>query len=329
MSTSIKCSSCNATLPPLSMVCEYCGTVNSAKTNSNESGQTVSTGVNLVDLVTSIEDNISQIKQMPKPSLMSFLIHNSLVSGPIFTLASLLLSFKTSEYFLIAAVGFLFYTIFGVFKKKRNKFDPTLYKTLLTTFDTNERQAQTYFGSDRKTNDLINSYGSELKLLKNSIKKNKALEWVGYAIVLIVLVVSLIAPEPKTATQKNKEVTEQEQTSVQGIRDLINKNQFEKAQAAIQALKSDENKITLLSEMQLIDLKSQLDAVKGAIEKGDGDVQKIQNDLKSIKWSKISTSLDLETIEQAIFMKFVDYKKQINELLPANNKIDINDEIEF
>ena len=116
---------------------------------------------------------------------------------------------------------------------------------------------------------------------------------------------------------------------MQGIRDLINKNQFEKAQAAIQALKSDENKITLLSEMQLIDLKSQLDGVKGAIEKGDGDVQKIQNDLKSIKWSKISTSLDLETIEQAIFMKFVDYKKQINELLPANNKIDINDEIEF
>ncbi len=329
MSNSIKCTSCKAPLPPLSMVCEYCGAINSAASKSNESGETISAGVNLNDFVKNIEDNISEIKQMPQPNLMSFLVHNSLVSGPIFTLASLLLSFKTSEYFLLATVGFIFYTIFGIFKKKKNKFDPALYKTLLATFDANQRQAQTYFGSDRKTNDLIGGYSNELNLLKKSIKKNKALEWVGYAIVLLVLVVSFLAPEPKTASQKNKELAADEQLVLPSIRELINKGDFEKAQTAIQALKSDDNKIVLLSEMQLMDLTTQLDALKVAAEKTDRNFEKIQNDLKSIKWAKISTTLDLESIEEPIFLKFVNLKKEINELLPTNYKIDINDEIEF
>lgn len=329
MSTSLKCSFCNATLPPLSMVCEYCGAVNSAASKSNDNGETVSMGINLDDFVKNIEDNITQIKQMPQPSLMSFLIHNALVSGPVFTLAFLLLSFKTSEYFLLPAIGFLFYTIYGIFRKKQNKFDPNLYKTLLATFDANQRQAQTYFGSDRKTNELINGYSSELNLLKNSIKKNKVLEWVGYVIVLAVLLVSFVTPEPKTALQKNKETTAEEKPALEGIKAMIDKGEFEKAQAAIQMLKSDENKIILLSEMQLIDLTAQLDLLKDIVQKPVGDYQKIQNDLQSIKWSKISTSLDLESIEQPLFEKFVNRKKQINDLLPDRYKIDITDDTEF
>jgi hypothetical protein len=241
----------------------------------------------------------------------------------------LLLSFKTSEYFLFVAVFFFFYTIIGIFRKKRNKFDPNLYKTLLTTFDANQRQAQTYFGSDRKTNDLINGYTDELNALKKSIKKNKTLEWVGYAIVLLVLVVSFAAPNPKTASEKSKELAAEEQPALQGIRTMIGKGEFEKAQAAIQALKSDENKITLLSEMQLADLSNQLNTLKAEIAKTDANFQQIQGDLKSIKWSKISTNIDLESIEQPVFMQFVELKKQVNEQLPYKFKIDILDDTEF
>ena len=134
-------------------------------------------------------------------------------------------------------------------------------------------------------------------------------------------------PEPKTNSEINNEVLNSETSVMLKVDSIINANNIELAKKELLNLKSNQNITEVKSKIQLKELELALTKVENKIEQGEASSAKI--DLMKIIWIKNSVEYDMEQFEEKYFKKFISLKNVVNEKLPPEQKITVENEFDF
>jgi len=314
MLQTIKCPNCKAELVPNTTVCEWCNFV------INQEGDR-----SIENISSDLEEIIKSMKGIENPNILSSFRKNSKISMPIFTIAFFLLAYKVSTWFAIPGIFFLINALLSIFKKSTN---PTAsLKLLKAEFDEKVRNFQNLYGLNNRYKSQIQGYQNEWKIIENAAIKGRMFEWISYGVIVLVFTFSFLLPEPKTNSEINNEVLNSETSVMLKVDSIINANNIELAKKELLNLKSNQNITEVKSKIQLKELELALTKVEKKIEKGESNSAKI--DLMKIIWIKNSVEYDMEQFEEKYFKKFIALKNAVNEKLPPEQKIMVENEFDF
>ena len=314
MSQTIKCPNCKADLLANSTICEWCNFV------INQEGDK-----SIESISDDLDEIIKAMKGIENPTLLSSFKKNSKISMPIFAASSFLLSYKVNGWFAILGIFFLLYSIVSIFKKSTNPI--ANLRPLKAAFDEKVRNFQNLYGLNNKYKAQIQQYQNDWKLIENAATKGILVEWISYGLVVLFFVIAFILTEPKTKSEVNNELVSSETESMLKADSLLNENNIDLAKKELMKIKSNQNSIELKSKIQLKEIELALTKVENKIEQGDATSAK--SDLMKIIWIKNSVDYDIEQFEEKYYKQFIALKNVVNDKLPADKKIKVEDEFDF
>jgi hypothetical protein len=314
MSQTIKCPNCKADFAANTTVCEWCNFV------INQEGDK-----SIERISADLDEIIKSMKGIENPTLFSSFKRNSKISMPLFTVASFLLAYKVNGWFAILGIFFLVYSLFSIFKKSSNPI--ASLRPLKAAFDEKVSSFKNLYGENNKYKSQIQGYQNEWRIIENAASKGRVFEWISYGVIVLIFTFAFFLPEPKTNSEINNDVVNSESSVMLKVDSLITANNIELAKKELLNISSAQNKIEGKSKIQLKEIEFALNKVENKIEQGDFDAAK--NELIKITWVKNSTDYDSEQFEEKYFKQFVVLKNAVNEKLPANQKIKVEDEFDF
>jgi hypothetical protein len=314
MSQTIKCPNCKAELPSNTTICEWCNFV------LNQEGDN-----SIENISADLEGIIKAMKGIEHPSVFSSFKKNAKISMPIFTIAFFLLSYKVSAWFAILGIFFLINSFLTIFKKSTNPIGSL--KPLRAEFDEKVRNFQNLYGLNNKYKNQIQKYQNEWKVIENAASKGILFEWVGYGVLVLVFMISIFFPDPKSNSEINTELVNSESSVMLKIDSLIVIKNIELAKKELVNLKSNQNVIEGKSKIQVKELELALSKVENEIMSGEIDLAK--SNLMKITWAKNSADYDSEQFEVKYFKQFIAIKSAVNEKLPEDHKITVETELDF
>lgn len=120
-------------------------------------------------------------------------------------------------------------------------------------------------------------------------------------------------------------VLEEEQLKVkENIELMISQEKFEEALVAIKQLDDSKEAIVYRSQVQLGELTQELDSLESLLE--NKEYSKIQLGLDKLSWMKTSANFTEEMLERDILKTFLVRKSALNNQLPEDMRIEIEDE---
>jgi hypothetical protein len=314
MST-IKCPSCGGDMPSIARVCEYCG----ALVNQDSSDS-------ITTLTTEIEKKLTELKQIPIPGIWSSFMRNSKISMPVFTVVSFILAYKVSDYFIIAGLVFMIYSLVSLFRKRKPS-PLSAFPSLKAEFETLSSKVNTLYGNDLNAKKVLSNFKTEVDRIETGIKKGRRTELLAYGIILLLLSVAWLIPEPASVEDKALIELNEDASTVQKIEAMINKGDIDMAKAALKDVKSPINQVIIQSKMQLQIRKEEMKKANTLIK--EENFKAAAECLDALHWVKISQEYDYDSIEKEYFMEFISKKGEINNRLPEENKVKIETELDF
>ena len=314
MSQTIKCPNCKADLQANATICEWCNFV------INQEGDK-----SIENISSDLEVIIKSMKGIENPTLLSSFQKNAKISMPIFAIAFLLLAYKVSAWFAILGIFFLINALLSIFKKSTNPI--ASIKPLKAEFDEKVRNFENLYGLNNKYKAQIQGYQNEWKIIENAAIKGRMFEWISYGVIVLIFVFAFLLPAPKTNSEINNEVLNSETSVMLKVDSLLSANNINLAKKELLNIKSKQNNIELLSKIQLKEIELALTKVENKIEQGDATSAK--SDLMKIIWIKNSVDYDIEQFEEKYYKQFIALKNVVNDKLPADKKIKVEDEFDF
>ena len=314
MNQTIKCPNCKAEIPKITAVCEWCSFV------INQEGEN-----SIENISNDLEQIIKSMKGIENPTILSSFKKNSKISMPILTVISFVLAYKLNDWFWILGIIFLVYSLISVFKKATNQMSNL--KLLKAEFDQKVRNFKNLYGINNKYKNQIQQYQNEWKKIEAAEKKGKIFEWISYGVILLFFVIAFTIPEPKTNTQLNDELLVSETEFMIKADSLLKSNNIDLAKKLLINLRSKQNITELKSKIQLLEIEDLLQSVEDKID--DLDFDNASSELSRISWMKISEDYDSEQFELKYFKQFILLKSAINEKLPEDKQVKVEDEFYF
>lgn len=314
MSQTIKCPNCKAEIEKNATICEWCSFV------INQEGEN-----SIENISFDLEKIIKSMKEIENPTLLSSLKKNSKISMPLFTVTSFVLAYKVNGWFAILGIIFLLYSLISIFKKSSNVISNL--RPLKASFDEKVRNFEKLYGVNNKYKSQIQEYKNEWKLIESAAKKGKTFEWISYGVIISIFIIAFLLPEPKSNTELNNELISSETESVTKADSLLNSNNIDLAKKELLNIKSNQNTIELKSKIQLKENEIQLQSIEEKIN--NSDLDNASSELSKISWIKISQDYDSEQFEQKYFKQFIILKSGVNNKLPENKKVKVEDEFDF
>ena len=310
----IKCPRCKASLIANTSVCEWCDFV------INQEGEK-----SIENISSDVEEIIKSMKGIENPSILSSFKKNSKISMPIFTIAFFILAYKVSAWFALVGLFFLINALISIFKKSTNPI--ASLKPLKAEFDEKVRNFQALYGQNNKYKTQIQGYQNEWKNIENAATKGRMFEWISYGVIVLIFVVALLLPDPKTNSEIKNELLNSETSVMLKVDSLLNANNLELVKKELLNLKSSENSIEVKSKIQLKEIELALSKIENKI--AQGDIGSAKSDLMKITWVKNSVDYDMEQFEEKYYKQFIALKNAVNEKLPIEQKIKVETEFDF
>ncbi len=317
----LKCPSCNDIIPALSRICPSCDYVLDSRKQSSGSEKS------LEDLINDIEENLVVIKSLPQSNVFSSLIKHSYISFSLLTIIVVVIGIKLKIGILfLVAVVMIILSIIMIRKKikSREEEKSTNYANQKALFEKHSRNANTLFGDNKKVKLLLSDLKVELDNIDQERTKNKKIEIITYAILVIFTIGVFFIPSKKSVSDIGKENKKADSELIIKAEDLINNNKLEDAKLIIKDLKTDESKVIIKSKIQLANLVAKLNTIEPLLEKKK--YSKIKLELNKLVWKKISTEYSTTSIERDIYKTFLQKKEAINNQLPEKYKVKIRSE---
>jgi hypothetical protein len=314
MTQTIKCPNCKAELTANTSICEWCNFV------INQEGDK-----SIESISADIEEIIKSMKGVENPTLFSSFKKNSKISMPIFTATSFLLAYKVNGWFAIPGIFFLLYSIVSIFKKSTNPI--ANLRPLKAAFDEKVRNFENLYGVNNKYKAQIQQYQNEWKIIENVATKGRMVELISYGIIVLIFVFAFFLPEPKTNSEINNELINSETSLMLKVDSLINANGIELAKKELLNLKSAQNITEVKSKIQLKEIELALKDIENKVV--SGDIDNAKSELIKVTWIKNSPDYDSEQFEEKYFKQFVVLKNAVNDKLPAEKKVKVEDEFDF
>lgn len=314
MSQTIKCPNCKAELTANTSICEWCNFV------INQEGDK-----SIESISADLEEIIKSMKGIENPTLFSSFKKNSKISMPIFTATSFLLAYKVNGWFAIPGIFFLLYSIVSIFKKSTNPI--ANLRPLKAAFDEKVRNFENLYGVNNKYKAQIQQYQNEWKIIENVATKGRMVELISYGIIVLIFVFAFFLPEPKTNSEINNELINSETSVMLKVDSLINANGIELAKKELLNLKSAQNITEVKSKIQLKEIELALKDIENKVV--SGDIDNAKSELIKVTWIKNSPDYDSEQFEEKYFKQFVVLKNAVNDKLPADKKVKVEDEFDF
>ena len=314
MNQTIKCPNCKAEISKITAVCEWCSFV------INQEGEN-----SIENISNDLEQIIKSMKGIENPTILSSFKKNSKISMPLFTVASFVLAYKVNGWFAVLGILFLLYSLISIFKKSSNPISNL--RPLKAAFDEKVRNFQNLYGLNNKYKAQIQGFQNEWKNIENAATKGRMFEWISYGVVVLIFAVALLLPEPKTSSEINNELVNSETSVMLKVDSLLKSSNIELAKKELLNLKSGENSIEVKSKIQLKEIELGLSKIENKITQGDFSSAK--SDLMKITWVKNSVDYDMEQFEEKYFKQFIVLKSAINEKLPEDKQVKVEDEFDF
>jgi len=265
------------------------------------------------------------MKEIEHPTLLSSFNKNAKISMPIFTVTTFILAYKVNGWFAVLGIIFLFYSIFSIFKKSSNPISNL--RPLKAEFDEKVRNFNILYGLDNKYKNQIQQYQNDWKTIEAAAKKGKTFEWISYGVIISIFIIAFVLPEPKTNSELNNELVGSETELMVKADSLLNANNLDLAKKVLLNIKSNQNIIELKSKIQLKEIEIQLQSIEEKIN--NSDLDNASSELSKISWIKISQDYDSEQFELKYFKQYIIFKSAINQKLPDNIKVKVEDEFDF
>ena len=313
MST-IKCPNCKAELPASSTTCEWCSFV------INRGGDD-----SIEQISKSILQYIKDAKQLPELNLFSAIRKNAKFSMTTFAVTAFVLSYKINWLFAILGLVFLAFAFYSLFQKA-DQSDLELSK-LKADFEADILKLKKLYGANNNVSQQIKQYNNDWRIVLNSKNKSKKIEWASYIVIATLLVLAFSLPTAKSNQEIKQELILSETETIQQIESAIENNKTVEAEKLLLQVKTPESIIKIKSMISLNKIKSKLVEVTADIKAER--FEQAQQNLRILKWVKISTDYDMELIEETYFKQFVTLKNEVIGMLPENYKIELEDELEF
>lgn len=310
----IKCPNCKAKIPANTSVCEWCNFV------INQEGEN-----SIENISNDLEQIIKSMKEIENPTILSSFQKNSKVSMPLFTVASFVLAYKVNGWFAILGIIFLLYSLISIFKKSSNPI--ANLRPLKAEFDEKVRNFNNLYGLDNKYKNQIQQYENDWKTIEIAAKKGRTFEFISYGVIISIFIIAFALPEPKTNSELNNELVNSETESMVKADSLLNTNNLDLAKKELLNIKSNQNTIELKSKIQLKEIENRLQAIDEKIN--ISDIDNASTELSKISWVKVSQDYDSEQFEQKYFKQFIVLKSAINQKMPDNKKVKVEDEFDF
>ena len=314
MTQTIKCPNCKAELTANTSICEWCNFV------INQEGDK-----SIENISSDLEEIIKSMKGIENPNILSSFKKNSKISMPIFTIVFFLLAYKVSAWFAILGFFFLINALLSIFKKSTNPI--ASIKPLKAEFDEKVRNFENLYGLNNKYKAQIQGYQNEWKIIENAAIKGRTFEWISYGVIVLIFAFAFLLPAPKTNSEINNEVLNSETSVMLKVDSLLNANNMELAKKELLNLKSAQNITEVKSKIQLKEIELALKDIENKVVAGDIDNAK--SELIKVTWIKNSPDYDSEQFEEKYFKQFVVLKNAVNDKLPADKKIKVEDEFDF
>ena len=310
----LKCKNCGGVYLPNASVCSYCGNV------INQEGEH-----SIENITNDLEGVIKLMKGIEIPTLWSSFKKNSKFSMPLFTISSFILAYKINGLFALLGVVFFVYSIISIFKKSTNPLQDL--KPLKAEFDEKIRVFTNLYGANNTYKLQIQQFQNEWKNIENASKKGKFLEWSSYVVIFFVFIVVYALPTPKTSVEINNENLNSEQNSMLKADSLLNVNNIELAKKEMININSNQNTVELKSKIQLKEIELKLAEIESKIKSSNTDLA--ATELAKITWIKTSVDYDSEQFEQKYYKQFIILKSAVNDKLPENKRVKVEDEFDF
>jgi hypothetical protein len=308
------CENCKAQLDATTTICEWCGHI------LNRKGD---------DAIESIQSRLTELiiegKNLPKSSIISSLWRNSKVSMIAFAIVSFIIAFKGNELFFIVGIIFLVIALFSIFKKG-NTLTADKIK-LEADFTAEIQKVQSLYGANNDVAKKVQELKNEWKKIDQSYSTSKRFEWISYLIIVGLLLFAYLMPETQTAAQQEVSQIAREQEIVSRVQSAIDNDSLDKATVILNDIKSDANKINLLSMLQLKECMNKVMLAEQMMNRQQFDSAKTE--LQKIVWNKKALDYDGELIEEPYFIKFANIKNAAIEKLPEAFSIPKEDELNF
>jgi hypothetical protein len=309
-----KCPKCKAELSSSATICEWCNTV------LNREGDD-----SVENITLKLTEIIKSARKIPQKGLFSSLTKNAKVSMPAFAIIAFILAYKINAWFIIAGLIFSVYAFISLFKKTED-YSPVL-RDIQAEFEAEINRLYSLYGANDTVSSQIKSYMADWNLITKSSEQSKKMEWTSYAIILSVLGMVLIIPNPKSSAELKAETLQGEQSVVSEVEKLIEANDFKAAEQLLPNIISLENSTRIRSTLQLKQCNNKLDIANQCIANQKyADARTV---LQQVKWKKYSVEYDGEIIEEPFFKQFVSRKNEIMSTLPEEYTIEKEDEYNF
>jgi len=200
-------------------------------------------------------------------------------------------------------------------------------RPLKAAFDEKVRNFNSLYGLDNKYKNQIQQYQNEWKTIEEAANKGRLFEWISYGVIISIFILAFALPEPKTNSELNNELVSSETESMVKADSLLNTNNLDLAKKELLNIKSNQNIIELKSKIQLKENEIQLQSIEEKIN--NSDLDNASSELSKISWIKISQDYDSEQFEQKYFKQFIILKSGVNNKLPENKKVKVEDEFDF
>ena len=309
-----KCAACGAILKPNNRVCAYCGILNNL--NGEQSVENLSQRLEYI---------LKLVREVKVPGFFSSSNTNSKIAMPILAFIAFMLAYKINGWFSILGFAFLVISVLSLFTKGKN-IEKTL-TPLKAQLDELSGKLDTLYGKDKKIKQLLNKNTNEWNSVVSAFRRRRSVEWISFAIIGVLLCLAFFLPEPKTASEIEKELAASETALTLTGDDLIKANNLTAAGKLLPKLKSAQNITELKSKIQLREIETKLTEIDLLIS--GGNTAKAASGLAELKWIKISSDYDLEQYEERFFKQFIEKKAKVNRRLPAEKKVKIEEEIDF
>ncbi len=309
-----KCSACAAELRPNNRICAYCGKVNNLDGDYSVENMTIR-----MDYI------LKLVKETGVSGFFSSSNSNSKITMPILTIIAFMLAYKVNGWFGIIGIIFLIKSFLSLVTRSKN-IEQAL-KPLKAQLDDTGGKFEALYGKDKKIKQQLEKYTKEWRSVELAVRKRRMVEWISFAVILALLILAFFLPEPKTASEIEKELAASEiELTFKGA-ELIKSNNLEEAGKLLFKLKSVQNITELKSKIQLKEIEQKLATIDSMISAGKTD--NAASELVQIKWIKTSKDYDIEQFEESYFKQFIEKKAKVNSHLPAGKRVMVEEETDF
>lgn len=309
-----KCPNCKATIQEESTICEWCNFVMS-KDGSDS----------IESLSHDIEETLKLAHALPQNNILSTFKKNAKLSMPVFAISAFILAYKVSAWMILPGVFFLIYAISSIFRKSEEEVNQL--QLLKAEFDSKLNQFDKLYGKDNNYKNQVQIYRNNWRDVLQVQRKSKLFEWVAYGIIATLFLVVFLIPEPKSNKEIKERLNQEESLIIKDIEVFLQNNKLDSAQNLLVQLKNESTIITAKSMIQIAECKQKANEVQKEID--SKNYENAANKLSKIVWTKKSLNYDAEVIEENFFKQFVTLKKELNDMLPKELKVKMEDEFDF